>query len=116
MVSVHRTLRDYLIRDTQNPFRDTGQTEERGRIERKSPMRKTEGGVPAERQVSLSLGGRRERILSIIKDKGEATIKDVSSVITDCSEKTIQRELMSLISEGVLVKEGERRWSIYKLA
>ena len=58
---------------------------------------------------------RQNIILGLLKKKKELTIKDISSIIKDVSEKTIQRELMSLISMGVLVKTGERRWSKYSL-
>jgi len=59
---------------------------------------------------------RRKTILELIKKKKEVTIKDISSVISDCSEKTIQRELIALVKDNVLKKEGERRWSKYSLA
>ncbi|PIR38806.1 MAG: hypothetical protein COV34_00605 [Candidatus Zambryskibacteria bacterium CG10_big_fil_rev_8_21_14_0_10_42_12] len=59
---------------------------------------------------------RRDFILSVISQKGEVTIKDISSVFKGCSEKTIQRELIALVNDGVVSKEGERRWSRYKLS
>jgi DNA-binding transcriptional ArsR family regulator len=59
---------------------------------------------------------RRGRIEAIVRDKGEVTIKDISDVITDVSEKTIQRELIDMIAEGVVLKTGERRWSRYRLS
>lgn len=59
---------------------------------------------------------RRDSIMSVIKDKKRANIKDISTLIRGVSEKTIQRELTSLIKEGVVSKEGERRWSVYSLA
>ncbi len=58
---------------------------------------------------------RRTTILTLIKQKGELTIKDITNVINDCSEKTIQRELMSLVDDRVLKRVGERRWSKYSL-
>ncbi len=58
---------------------------------------------------------RKDNILKIIRKKGDVTIKDISSVISGCSEKTIQRELLVLVSLGVLKKEGEKRWSKYSL-
>lgn len=58
---------------------------------------------------------RKEAILSIIRKRGSVSIKDISSVVIDCSEKTIQRELTSLVEAGVLKKTGERRWSLYSL-
>ena len=59
---------------------------------------------------------RAGRILDIVTAKGTVSIRDVASVITDCSEKTLQRELLSMVENGVLKKEGERRWSTYRLA
>jgi len=59
---------------------------------------------------------RKETIIGLIKDKKEVTIKDITSSIKDFSEKTLQRDLVSLVKEGVLKREGERRWSKYKLS
>jgi len=59
---------------------------------------------------------RRETILSVIKNKHKASIKDISTHIRGVSEKTIQRELASLIEIGMVLKDGERRWSTYSLA
>jgi len=58
---------------------------------------------------------RQENIVNILKGQSDLTIKDFSKVIKDCSEKTIQRELLELVSKGVIKKEGERRWSRYSL-
>ena len=59
---------------------------------------------------------RREAVLSVIRNKGQARIKDISMIIRGVSEKTIQRELLALIAAGIIRKEGERRWSRYHLA
>lgn len=58
---------------------------------------------------------RRERIKTILEAKKEATIKDISEIITDVSEKTIQRELNAMIEENVVKRQGERRWSKYSI-
>lgn len=63
-------------------------------------------------------GGNQDRhtkILDIIKEKGKVSIKDVVRQIPGCSSKTIQRDLQKLIQDGLVSKEGERRWSIYFL-
>lgn len=59
---------------------------------------------------------RRTRILKLIKDNREVTIKDISFYFPELSEKTIQRELVFLVESSVLKKSGERRWSRYSLA
>jgi len=58
---------------------------------------------------------RQSIIVNLLKKKKDLTIKDIAQVIRDCSEKTIQRELIALIEAGVLKKTGERRWSRYSL-
>lgn len=59
---------------------------------------------------------RRDAIMRTIRSKGQVTIKDISENINGCSEKTIQRDLQELILHGVLMREGEKRWAVYKLA
>ncbi len=66
-------------------------------------------------QVSY-IKDRREAVMSVIKSKGNASIKDISTIIRDVSEKTVQRELSALVENGLIVKKGERRWSTYSLA
>ena len=58
---------------------------------------------------------RRTIILALIKQKPQLAVKDISKSIPDVSEKTIQRELLAMVAEGMLVKKGERRWSTYSL-
>lgn len=66
--------------------------------------------------VYSQLVDRGSRIKTVLEAKPGATIKDISEVITDVSEKTIQRELNSLIEKGQVIREGERRWSKYSVA
>lgn len=58
---------------------------------------------------------RRARIKTVLEATGEATIKDISAIVSDVSEKTIQRELNSMIGDNVVKRQGERRWSRYSL-
>jgi hypothetical protein len=56
---------------------------------------------------------RLEAIVSILKSKGPSYIKDISTLIREVSEKTIQRDLQNLIDSGYVQKTGERRWTTY---
>jgi hypothetical protein len=58
---------------------------------------------------------RKNTILDFVKGHNDVSIKDIAANITGCSEKTIQRELTSLIGEGRIRKIGERRWSKYSI-
>jgi hypothetical protein len=60
---------------------------------------------------------RRQEITRIIKLLGgSATIKDIKDKIKTIGEKTLQRELVSMVKDGILGKTGEKRWSRYFLA
>jgi len=83
--------------------------------------------IPNEKHPSELKGQRRNDILNIIKiNGGNATIKDIKDKILTMSdknnplvavgEKTLQRELISMVANGVLKKEGEKRWSRYCIA
>jgi DNA-binding transcriptional ArsR family regulator len=65
--------------------------------------------------ISPDKSDRREAILKLLAQRSGLTVKDFLEVITGYSEKTIQRELLALVAEGVIKKEGERRWSTYSL-
>ena len=69
---------------------------------------------------------RRNDIINIIRTIGESsTIKDIkdkiqtnpeqSNSLISCGEKTLQREMVSMVKDGVLNKTGKKRWSRYFL-
>lgn len=58
---------------------------------------------------------RKSSILNILKKDSQLTIKDFVKVISGCSEKTIQRDLIDLVEKGLVKRSGERRWSTYSL-
>lgn len=76
------------------------------------------GSIAKGQNLNVSMAGnnRQAEILKLVRSKNNLTIRDFSLVIKGCSEKTIQRELLKLVKDGVLKKEGERRWSHYSLA
>ena len=77
---------------------------------KKDKIKKTNGGG-----LHSPSADRQGVIISLLKKNKELGIKDFTSSIKDCSEKTIQRELVSLVSKGQVIKMGEKRWSRYSL-
>lgn len=69
-------------------------------------------------QINLKdkAAARRQAIKSILNTKGPSYIKDISTLIRDVSEKTIQRELQALVDSGEVTRKGARRWTQYALA
>ncbi len=58
---------------------------------------------------------RLDTILAFFKPGKELMIKDITSHFKDVSEKTVQRELLLLVSQKKLNKIGKKRWSKYSL-
>lgn len=58
---------------------------------------------------------RREQILALFVRGVDVSIKDIAARIKGCSEKTIQRELNTLLYDNVIERIGEKRWSRYVL-
>ena len=71
---------------------------------------------PKSTVASERKDGRRAIILDLLKRQKQVTVRDVAGAIPGVSEKTLQRELVALVEEGVLKREGERRWSTYSIA
>jgi len=127
---VQRYLRNHFAVAIPISLRDSGLLEmSTPRTARPREVR-SEGAVTRERRVSIPKGDissdahmvysqlvdRSTRIKTVLEAVPDATIKDIAEVITDVSEKTIQRELNSLIEKGQVIRQGERRWSKYSLA
>lgn len=74
--------------------------------------------VRSSQHASQNIGRetRRAQIEKLVKDNREVMVKDIAKHFPDLSEKTLQRELVAMVAEGVLKKTGERRWSRYSLA
>jgi predicted transcriptional regulator len=69
----------------------------------------------SDKKAVKDKSNRQEIILSLLKKNHELGIKDFVLSISDCSEKTIQRELANLVAKGTIKKAGEKRWSRYSL-
>lgn len=107
----YRQYKDTIREAHENTRTPSQTTQERTQTKTPAPYK----GHYNER-MQRSQKDRRATILGIVQQKDAITIKDVAEVIKDVSEKTIQRELLALVQQGVLKKEGERRWSTYSLA
>lgn len=129
--AVHRYIQNHYLK--QSPLstadltetvieKDTPQKYQSQKPKTPRAQRRTErvnipaGDISSDAYLVYSqLTDRAERIKTVLEAKPQATVKDISEVITDVSEKTIQRELNSLIEKGQVIREGERRWSKYSV-
>lgn len=105
---------DFVTASRQSGGR-SAETHERVGSSAQSRERATAKPVVPSIKKTEKKSKRVEAILDTIRKKGTVTIKDISLNMSDVSEKTIQRELLSLVEKNVLKKEGERRWSRYSL-
>ena len=119
---VLRHLRHHYVGEgVSRPSLTTKPTPSRNLSPRPNVPRRTRPNIPANDfssdavMVYSDLGDRTARIKTVLSAKPDATIKDLSDIITDVSTKTIQRDLNSLIERGEVIRQGERRWSRYSV-
>jgi hypothetical protein len=67
------------------------------------------------RTPSSSINERQNRLQGLLKDKGGwLSVSEIAAFYGEgVSTKTIQRDLNELLSAGLIVAEGERRWRRY---
>lgn len=107
------------------PVKDkTPQVHAPERLERPAILAVRDTKPPVEKEkklkefgtVAVKKNARQSVIINLLKRKREIMIKDVTPLIEGVSEKTIQRELLAMVEQGIIKKEGEKRWSRYSLA
>jgi hypothetical protein len=103
--SVSTIAKNTLMKDTGTTYKHV-----------QKPVTTSKGHLKDIVEQEVANKDRKSLIVSVISSKGNASIKDISTVVRGVSEKTIQREILALIESGVVSKTGERRWSTYALA
>lgn len=72
--------------------------------------------MDTEVDTKVSVSDRKTVIMSALKDGGPSSVSDVAKLFNGTiGEKTVQRELNSLVEIGIIKKEGEKRWRRYFL-
>lgn len=112
-----------IVTNGLNPSPSAQETSRAIQANRRAPVLKD---IPVSKRQSMLIkpriksiavidkkNSRKEAILNLFRDHKGISVKDVVSVVSGVSEKTLQRELVGLVSSGILRKEGERRWSVY---
>lgn len=81
-----------------------------------NPEPKKDKLIGQSKKIDIAIKNeRRNSILLALKNNNSVTVKDIASLVKNCSEKTLQRELTALVKDNILKKTGEKRWSKYSL-
>ncbi|MBI3420754.1 MAG: DeoR family transcriptional regulator [Candidatus Sungbacteria bacterium] len=68
-----------------------------------------------DKHALSGINNRQEKILAYVRQSSPVKISDFYSFFSDTSSKTIQRDLRDLVEKNVLIKDGDRRWTVYSL-
>ena len=108
----------------RNKNQSIGHTSTRIGVQKASTLMKALSDIKSpktgENDFNVLKQQRRDEIINIIKNHPDgATITnirtEVKGSLTSFSEKTLQRELVSMVKDNLLNKTGEKRWSRYYL-
>lgn len=118
-----KALSQVVVSNTKNHMSDS-----RPKVSNKisNSVKNKIGHQTSENDFDALKKKRREEITKIVKENKEAhptaggtTITDIRTgakgVLLSCGEKTLQRELVSMVKDTLLNKIGEKRWSRYSL-
>jgi hypothetical protein len=93
----------------------TGSESNSNNISNETSAKKTSKTNSRTPRIKKTNSERRNIITTEIKKQGEVSVKDISKILPTLSEKTLQRELLAMVDDGILLKKGERRWSRYSI-
>ncbi len=121
----YQSLGELLLREKQAVIAEPLPSLTPYLVENKSPAAIPASPEPVKRQIeprpslpvkaTEAASSRRDQILRFLKSHGESSIKDISQAVPAVSNKTVQRELSDLVRLGQVSREGDRRWSRYRL-
>ncbi len=99
-------LKDYQSKRHQNDIKTT--------LISQNDNPKDSSGTKTTAINDIPRVGRQKDILTLIKSNNATTLATLKTKILNCSEKTLQRELATLIEMGLVRKEGDKRWATYR--
>lgn len=65
--------------------------------------------------VRYDNNSRMEKVINLLRNNNNKTIKEIAVVFEGISEKTVQRDLLELVKMGKVDARGEKRWRTYSL-
>ena len=113
---MERVKEEVLKPEAEDTFKDSsyrtfykGQTEDN----KMSFIKNEQKELINKAKSNPKLNERKDKIYALVKEKKDISITDIVSFFKEYSQKTIQRDLVSLVEEGRIKKVGDKRWSRY---
>jgi len=80
----------------------------------KAIVRTTSDPVKTEQLTKLGLNDRQIKAVLLVKEKGKITNNEYQ-ILNEISDRTALRDLEELTEKSILIKEGEKKGTSYKL-
>jgi len=71
-------------------------------------------GIKTEMVVSLDKGFRQQKILTLLKERGQAQVGELKAVFPEVSKRTLRRDFENLLKQGIIQRMGERNDTFYR--
>lgn len=69
----------------------------------------------SKKEKIKSLGIRKEKILSVLKERGRAQVWEIGEIMPKVSKRTIRRDFAELLRQGIIERIGERNNTYYQI-
>ena len=68
-----------------------------------------------ENSLFNDLDNRKQKIIEILKQKGRVQVGEISEILPQVSKRTIRRDFVQLLEQGLIERIGQRNDTFYKL-
>jgi ATP-dependent DNA helicase RecG len=71
--------------------------------------------LTSEQLTKLGFNDRQVKAVLFVKEKGRITNKEYQ-ILNEVSDRTALRDFEELVEKGILIKQGDKKGTIYKLS
>jgi len=68
-----------------------------------------------ENSLFNDLDNRKQKIIEILKQKGRVQVGEISEILPQVSKRTIRRDFVQLLEQGLIERIGQKNDTFYKL-
>ena len=71
--------------------------------------------VEKRRGVEETIPGRQQKILEVLKEKGQAQVWEIQKIFPEVTKRTLRRDFENLLNQGLIERMGERNETFYQI-
>ncbi len=71
--------------------------------------------VEKRREIEETIPGRQQKILEVLKEKGQVQVWEIQKILPEVTKRTLRRDFENLLNQGLIERMGERNETFYQI-